>query len=106
MRKFSDGVLRHALEATAGIIRWRRVRFVTMAGNQQELSVDNASFTEEDRAQLDRIDEARETIELLEQCRPEEWNVGNLMRAYEKMCANPGHGKRWLEGFRKAGLDI
>jgi len=57
-------------------------------------------------AQLDRIDEAKETVELLEKIRPEEWNVRDVMRAYERMCANPEHGERWLEGFRKAGLDI
>ena len=57
-------------------------------------------------AQLDRIDEAKETVELLEKFRPEEWNVGDVMRAYERMCANPEHGERWIEGFRKAGLDI
>jgi adenylate cyclase len=57
-------------------------------------------------AQLGRIDKARETVELLEKIRPEEWNVEGVMRAYERMCANPEHGERWLEGFRKAGLDI
>jgi TolB-like protein len=57
-------------------------------------------------AQLDRIDEARETVELLAKTRPEKWNLGEVMRAYERMCANPEHGERWLEGFRKAGLDI
>jgi adenylate cyclase len=57
-------------------------------------------------AQLGQIDKARETVELLEKIRPEEWNVEGVMRAYERMCANPEHGERWLEGFRKAGLDI
>ena len=57
-------------------------------------------------AQLGHIDKARETVELLEKTRPEEWNVEGVMRAYERMCANPEHGERWLEGFRKAGLDI
>lgn len=57
-------------------------------------------------AQLDRITEARETVELLEKIRPEGWNARDVMRAYERMCAIPEHGERWLEGFRKAGLDI
>jgi adenylate cyclase len=57
-------------------------------------------------AQLDRIEEARESIELLENIRPDEWNVEHVMQAYKRMCAIPEHGERWLEGFRKAGFNI
>jgi len=30
----------------------------------------------------------------------------SVMLAYARMCARPEDGERWLEGFRKAGLDI
>ena len=57
-------------------------------------------------AQLDRIEEAHQAIQQLEQDRPEDWNVKNVMSAYARMCAKPEDGERWLDGFRKAGLDI
>jgi hypothetical protein len=92
MRKFPDEVLRHAQEAAASIIRWRTVRYLTMAGNQQELSVDNACFTGEDRAQLDRIDEARETIcEHMKKC----VLIPNMVNAGSKDFEKPD----WLFDF-------
>ena len=57
-------------------------------------------------AQLDRIEEAHQAIQQLDQDRPEDWNVANVMNAYARMCAKPEDGERWLDGFRKAGLDI
>jgi TolB-like protein/Flp pilus assembly protein TadD len=57
-------------------------------------------------AQLDRTEEAREAVQQLEKNRPDEWNTVEVMRAYARMCAKPEDGERWLDGFRKAGLDI
>jgi hypothetical protein len=52
------------------------------------------------------MEEAHQAIQQLEENRPEDWNVANVMHAYARMCAKPEDGERWLEGFRKAGLDI
>jgi adenylate cyclase len=57
-------------------------------------------------AQLDRIEEAEEPVQKFEKNRPEGCNVVGIMQAYARMCAKPEDGERWLEGFRKAGLDI
>ncbi len=57
-------------------------------------------------AQLDRIEEADEAIQQFEINRPEGWNMAEVFRAHAKMCANPEDGERWIEGYRKAGLDF
>jgi lipopolysaccharide biosynthesis regulator YciM len=57
-------------------------------------------------AQLDRMEEAREAVQKFENIRPEGWNTTDVLRAYGRMCAKPEEGERWIEGFRKAGLDI
>jgi len=57
-------------------------------------------------AQLDRIDEARDAIRQFEKMRPEGWNMEEVIRAHARMCAKPEDGERWVEGFRKAGVEI
>jgi adenylate cyclase len=57
-------------------------------------------------AQLDRMDEAREAVQQFEMIRPEGWNMEEVIHVHVKMCAKPEDGERWLEGFRKAGINI
>ena len=57
-------------------------------------------------AQLDRIEEADEAMQQYEENRPEDCNVVGVMQAYTRMCARSEDADRWLEGFRKAGLEI
>ena len=57
-------------------------------------------------AQLDRIEEAEEAVQQFEKYRPEGCNVVAVMQAYARMCARSDDADRWLEGFRKAGLEI
>ena len=57
-------------------------------------------------AQLNRIEEAHESLRKLDKNRPADWDRVGVMSAYVRMCALPEDGERWLEGFRKAGLDI
>jgi len=57
-------------------------------------------------AQLDRMDEAREAVQQFEMNRPEGWNMEEVIGVHVKMCAKPEDGKRWLEGFKKAGINI
>ncbi len=57
-------------------------------------------------AQLGRIEEARETVLQFEKTWPEGQDERSVMLGYARMCARPEDGERWLEGFRKAGLDI
>jgi adenylate cyclase len=57
-------------------------------------------------AQLDRMDEARDAILQFEKIRPEGWNMEEVIRAHARMCVKPEDGKRWVEGFRKAGVEF
>jgi len=57
-------------------------------------------------AQLDRKDEALEAIQQFEDIRPEGWNMEEVIRAHVRMCAKTEDGERWVEGFRKAGVEI
>jgi TolB-like protein len=57
-------------------------------------------------AQLDRMDEAREAVQQFEIYRPEGWNMEEVIGVHVRMCAKPEDGERWLEGFRKAGINI
>jgi tetratricopeptide (TPR) repeat protein len=57
-------------------------------------------------AQLDRMDEAREAVQQFEKNRPEGWNMEEVIGVHVRMCAKPEDGERWLEGFRKAGINI
>lgn len=57
-------------------------------------------------AQLERIEEAEESMQQYEKNRPVDCNVVGVMQAYARMCAKSEDADRWLEGFRKAGMEI
>jgi TolB-like protein/Tfp pilus assembly protein PilF len=57
-------------------------------------------------AQLDRIDDARTAMAQLERIRPEEFDAVKVAHAQARTCARQEDGDHWLEGFRKAGLDV
>lgn len=57
-------------------------------------------------AQLDRMEEADEAMQQFEKNRPDGWNMAEVIRAHAKMCAKPEDAERWIEGYRKAGLDV
>jgi tetratricopeptide (TPR) repeat protein len=57
-------------------------------------------------AQLDRTNEAQEAVQQFEDIRPEGWNMEEVIRAHVRMYAKPEDAERWVEGFRKAGLDF
>jgi TolB-like protein len=57
-------------------------------------------------AQLDRMEEAEEAVQQFENTRPEGWNTEEVIRAHIRMFAKPEDADRWVEGFRKAGLDF
>lgn len=56
-------------------------------------------------AQLGRMDEARDAVQRFEKNRPEGWNMEEVIQAHARMCAKPEDGERWVEGFRKAGVE-
>ena len=57
-------------------------------------------------AQLDRMEEARDAVQQFENIRPDGWNMEEVICAHARMCAKPEDGERWIEGFRKAGVEI
>jgi adenylate cyclase len=57
-------------------------------------------------AQLGREAEAKAEVRRIATEAPEGWDIVKVARAYQNMCARPKDGERWLEGFRKAGVDI
>jgi len=57
-------------------------------------------------AQLDRMEEARDAVQQFERNRPESWNMKEVIRAHARMCVKPEDGEHWVEGFRKAGLEV
>jgi TolB-like protein/Flp pilus assembly protein TadD len=57
-------------------------------------------------AQLGRTEEAHEAVRQFELVRPEDWNIVDYVNATKRMCVRPEDAERWLEGFRKAGLEV
>jgi tetratricopeptide (TPR) repeat protein len=57
-------------------------------------------------AHLGRTEEAAAALRELEARRPGGWDVRVVAQNFYRMCARPEDGERWLEGFRKAGLEI
>ena len=53
-----------------------------------------------------RISEAREAFQEFEAQRPQNWDVAQYLQNYRKWCRKPEDGDRWIEGFRKADLNI
>jgi tetratricopeptide (TPR) repeat protein len=57
-------------------------------------------------AHLGREAEAKAKVRHIMAEAPEDWDIVQVSRAYHRMCARPEDGERWLEGFRKAGVDV
>jgi TolB-like protein len=57
-------------------------------------------------AQLGRVDEARDAVATYQRERPKNSEFASLLAAHLKMCARQEDADHWLEGYRKAGLDI
>jgi post-segregation antitoxin (ccd killing protein) len=45
-------------------------------------------------------------VRQFELVRPEGWNMADWVHASISMCARPEDAERWLEGYRKAGLEV
>jgi TolB-like protein len=57
-------------------------------------------------AQLDRIDEARTAMAQFERIRPEGFDAVRVAHSHARTCARQEDRDHWLEGYRKAGLDV
>jgi TolB-like protein len=57
-------------------------------------------------AQLGREDDAKTMLSRIELELAEGQEIKKICRAYQNMCAKSEDGEHWLEGFRKAGIDI
>ena len=57
-------------------------------------------------AQLDRMDDARAAMAQHERTRPDGFNSGQVAHAYARMCARREDREHWLEGYRKAGIEV
>ena len=57
-------------------------------------------------ALLGRTEGAREAVRQFELVRPEGWDMVNYVRAMSRICAKPEDAERWLEGYRKAGVEV
>ncbi len=57
-------------------------------------------------AQLGRMSEAEVEFQRFESEWPETWSITDLVQSYRRMCARPEEWEKWLEGFRKAGLNV
>ncbi len=55
---------------------------------------------------LGRIPEARRVVQQFEAQRPKNWDVAQYLQNYRQWCQKPEDGDRWMEGFRKAGLNV
>lgn len=57
-------------------------------------------------AQLDRMDDARGAIALLERTKPDGFDPAQIIHAHTRMCASLEDRNHWLEGYRKAGFKV
>jgi TolB-like protein len=57
-------------------------------------------------AQLDLMDESRTAMARLEQIRPKGFNPIQVVRAHVQICARQEDRDHWLEGYRKAGIEV
>jgi TolB-like protein/regulator of sirC expression with transglutaminase-like and TPR domain len=57
-------------------------------------------------AQLDRIDDVRTTMAQFERIRPEGYDAVKVAYSQARTCARQEDADHWLEGYRKAGLDV
>ncbi len=57
-------------------------------------------------AQADRMDDARATLAMYTKTRPAGDTGAEFVHAHVRMCARAEDRDHWLEGYRKAGLDV
>jgi TolB-like protein len=57
-------------------------------------------------AQLDRNDDVRTTVAQFERIRPEGFDPVKVAHSHARTCARQEDADHWLEGYRKAGLDV
>jgi adenylate cyclase len=57
-------------------------------------------------AQVDRIDDVRTTMAQFERIRPEGFDAVKVAHSQARTCARQEDADHWLEGYRKAGLDV
>ena len=57
-------------------------------------------------AQFDRIDDVRTTMAQFERIRPEGFDAVKVAHSHARTCARQEDRDNWLEGYRKAGLDV
>ncbi len=57
-------------------------------------------------AQNGQPDAARTALETYRRELPEGYDVAAVCHAHARMCAKPEDRDHWLEGYRKAGLDV
>jgi hypothetical protein len=57
-------------------------------------------------AQFDLMDESRTAMAQLEQIRPKGFNPIQVVHAHVQICARQEDRDHWLEGYRKAGIEV
>lgn len=57
-------------------------------------------------AQLGQMEAAKDALAKYERNRPREHDVATMIKYQLRMCAKPEDRDRWLEGYRKIGLDV
>lgn len=57
-------------------------------------------------AQLERMGEAQAAMANYERTRPPGFDPVQVATAHARMCARREDGDHWLEGYRKAGLEV
>jgi class 3 adenylate cyclase/tetratricopeptide (TPR) repeat protein len=57
-------------------------------------------------AQADRMDDARATLAMYKKTWPADDTGATFVHAHVRMCARPEDRDHWLEGYRKAGIEV
>ena len=57
-------------------------------------------------AQLGRMDDARAAVAEFERIRPAGYDFAMVSRAHARMCRRQKDADHWLEGYRKAGIEV
>jgi hypothetical protein len=57
-------------------------------------------------AQAGRMEESRAALAACLASAPKGWTPGKFVANHVRMCARPEDRERWLEGYRKAGIEV
>jgi ribosome modulation factor len=57
-------------------------------------------------AQLGQMEAAKDALAKYERTHPQGHDAATMVRHQLRMCAKPEDRDRWLEGYRKIGLDV